>query len=231
MAGIGQGDYPDGECWDAQEQLAAEREALGLYLSGHPLDRYVDELRGIADVTVADVASRAGQRVRLVGVVEGYKERMLKSGAGRMAFFQLEDLTGRVEVFVPARRLDALAPVLQCGEPVICEGFVKLDGESEDEEPRLGLEAVVALPEWRKTSYTEVHLRASADELSREQIAGIRDVLARHPGRCQMFLHLERAGAWEAVVELPDRFRVDPSDRMLAELDRVLGTKTLEFRC
>jgi DNA polymerase-3 subunit alpha len=224
-------DYPTGDCWEPQQQLAAEREALGLYLSGHPLDRYRDEIKSLANVSVVEIASRANERVRLCGVVEGYKERAMKNGSGRIAFFQLEDLTGRVETLVPSRRVDELGPILQRGEPVICEGTVKLDGESEDEDPRVVLDAVTALPEWRKASYTEVHLRASADDLTRDQLAALRDVVAKHPGRCLLYLHLERPGAWEAVVVLPDRFRVDPSEQMLVELDRVLGRKVLEFRC
>jgi hypothetical protein len=75
-----------------------------------------------------------------------------------------------------------------------------------------------------------VHLSVLADEITHEQIASVRALINRHPGRCQLFLRLERPGAWEAVLSLPDRFRFDPSDQMLAELETIIENKTLQFR-
>jgi DNA polymerase-3 subunit alpha len=226
------GQYVEGEAWDGTKLLFAEREALGLYLSGHPLDRYSAEVKSLANASVDELAGHVNQKVRVCGIVEGYRERPLKSGNGRLAIFQLEDLTGRVEVFVPSRVLDQVADVLQQPDPIICEAAVQLDSGGGDEEtPRLRLQSAVGLCEWRQQRYTEVHLRLGADELTPEQLASVRQVMAKYPGRCLVFLHLLQKGAWETVLALPDRYRVDPSDLMLGELETILGRKTHEFRC
>ena len=84
-----------------------ERQSLGFYVSGHPLERYVKGEAGLAKV-----GARADRRLRrmddwavvkIAGMVEGYRERIFKDGGGKIAFFELEDLTGRVNVKVRAR--------------------------------------------------------------------------------------------------------------------------------
>jgi DNA polymerase-3 subunit alpha len=225
----GPGDYPRLASWGLAEVLSAERDALGIYLSGHPLDPFSSEISTLADITASEVASRAGSTVRLCGVVERYHEQPLKSGAGRIGKFQLEDLTGRVEVFVPVKVLPSVAETLQQSEPIICTGRVKLDGE--EEKPSVTLDSVTSVREWRQARYTEVHLRITADDLPERHLESVREIVARHPGRCRLVLHLERPGAWDAVVTLSDRYRVDPSERVIGELNGIPGLHSHEFRC
>lgn len=224
-------EYPAAEPWDSQRLLAAEREALGFYFSGHPLDMFVEEVKTLADTQVDGLASKVGKKVRLCGVVEAYREKPLKSGNGRLAFFQLEDLTGRVEVFVPSRVFEGVSELLQLTDPVVCEGVVQLEGKSGDEAPRLRLQGATGLMDWRQQRYTEVRLKFGADEVTHEQLSALRDVFSRYPGRCLAYLYFERPGAWQTVLALPDRFRVDPSDKMLVEIEGIIGRRNLEFRC
>ena len=222
-------DYPETDSWDAGQLLSGERDSLGIYLSGHPLDPYASEIRTLAESTVANVARRAGHNVRLCGVVEQYSERALKSGKGRMATFQLEDLTGRVEVFVPSRKLEEVSETLQRRAPIICKGRINLEGE--EDKPRMRLDSVTALKEWRQDRYTEIHLFVTADDLPQEQMSRVREIVSRNPGRCLIVFHLQRSGAWEAIVTLPDRFRLDPSEQVINELKTIPGMRSHELRC
>src|SRR5262249_45404528 len=83
--------YPLVEAWDTAETLKRERGSLGFYLSGHPLDRYANEVARMTTTTTSGLADmRDGTEVTLAGVIEGYRERVPKMG-GRIAFFELED--------------------------------------------------------------------------------------------------------------------------------------------
>ena len=79
-----------------KELLAYEKETLGFYISGHPLDRYTGEIRRFTTATCANCMEK-GERaeVILAGVINGFVERPMKSGMGKIAYFSLEDQTGR----------------------------------------------------------------------------------------------------------------------------------------
>ena len=82
------------EEWGERDRLAKEKEALGFYITGHPLARYVDDVKRYATHTCASLANAKGfEKVAVAGIVTGYRERLTKAGK-KIAFAMLEDLTG-----------------------------------------------------------------------------------------------------------------------------------------
>lgn len=122
------GDYAKAEHWDSREALVREKQSLGFYVSGHPLERYLKGGGALSKLEAVPVATLAGMKdwavVKCAGMVEGYRERIFKDGGGKIAFFDLEDLTGRVTCKVRGNQIDAYAPVLTAGEPVLITGKV-----------------------------------------------------------------------------------------------------------
>jgi len=112
------GDYVEAAPWDRKEMLARERQSLGFYVSGHPLERY---LRGAAAMQRLEAvpASSCNEQdawsvVKLAGMVEGYRERVFRDAGGstgKLAFFELEDLSGRVNVKVRGNQIDTYSHV------------------------------------------------------------------------------------------------------------------------
>ena len=88
----------DCEPWLDRQRLALEKEAIGFYVSGHPLDRFENDLKRYATHDTTS-AVKAGPRdeITLGGVVVAMRERPLRSGDGRMAFVTIEDLQGQIE--------------------------------------------------------------------------------------------------------------------------------------
>ena len=78
--------FSEGEEWTPKELLAFEKESLGFYISGHPLDRFSGELRRFANAVTSNCTQRGGRaEVILGGVVSDYQERPIKNGTGRFA--------------------------------------------------------------------------------------------------------------------------------------------------
>jgi len=125
-AGESAGDYAENEAWDRREMLVRERQSLGFYVSGHPLDRYLKGEAGLAKLAAVPIAQCCRMedwaQVKVVGMVEGYREKVFKDGGGKAAFFELEDLTGRVSVKMRSREIDQFASLLTGNEPVLLEG-------------------------------------------------------------------------------------------------------------
>src|SRR4029078_6492545 len=117
---LGEDKYPDAEEWMPKEMLAFEKEALGFYISGHPLDLSAGEMRRFTTASCANCMEK-GERneVILAGVINAFTERPLKSGLGKIAYFNLEDHTGQIEFFVSSKKLEEYREILSHDDPML----------------------------------------------------------------------------------------------------------------
>jgi DNA polymerase-3 subunit alpha len=236
------GDYPECEPWDRRELLVRERQSLGFYVSGHPLERYVKGDAGLAKIGATPLAECAGMDdwavVKIAGMVEGYRERIFKDGGGKIAFFELEDLTGRVNVKVRAREIDQYAHVLTSGDPVLVEGKVSFPQRGEDEpeepegprEPTILLNAVKPLSEAVRADTRSIAIRVRADRTRPADLAGLARVLTGAKGSCPVALYVSFPDGAEAVLTLGETWRVDVGDPLLSGIERIFGEQVAELR-
>jgi DNA polymerase-3 subunit alpha len=123
-------DLPD---WPAMERLKREFEAIGFYLSAHPLDAYGKTLERLGAIPALEAAERllsgrGGGRVRLAGTPIAKQERTGKSGA-RFAFLQLSDMSGVFEVMLFSELLSASRELIEQGVPLLIAADGRVDGE------------------------------------------------------------------------------------------------------
>ncbi len=229
------GTFPKVDPWDSREQLAREKASLGFYVSGHPLDRYAAELRRFCTATTETIGeAQAGFQVTVGGAVEGYRERRTKTG-GTMAFFHLEDAHGRVEVIVRPREVDTpgVREALSSGDPVLVTGKVKHEWSREgddggEQEPKLVLDKVELLAGALSKKTQLVRVRLPLEKTTKDELRSLRATLERHPGSCPVALELDAPG--RLLVSLQDvGLHVDPSDALLASLERLFGRKVCEL--
>ena len=237
-ATAGSGDrYTEAPPWDTRELLQHEKKALGFYLSGHPLDRY-----GRLSVTTTDAVADEGERakVKLAGMVEGYRERLLKGGmgaGGKMAFFELEDRMGRIEVKVRPTQVEAYSAVLTSGEPIVVRGMVVYDRRNEDEDesgaeptPQILLDEAVLLSDHLRTETRGVAIKLAHERVRKEQLVRLAKLLGECRGGCPVTLTFVLDGGAEVALALGSEYRVEASDQMLAGLERLFGEKVVELR-
>ena len=225
--------------WKADEELQREREMIGLFISGHPLDRFEQDLRRFTTVTTSSLRTRRPEsprngegggrpdqrpKVRLGGVVHTLKFKNSKKG-DRYATFALEDRHGVVEVIVWPEAYKRHEAVVRPGAPVVVSGGLDVS----DERCQVIADEIVPLATARAEAIRQVHVRLST-RAAREDLERLRDVLAAHPGSCEAFLHLDRGGDCEAVLALPASIRVAATDEMVDAVERLLGSGTTSFR-
>ena len=226
-ATIGLGEpYPQLEPWSHKQLLAFEKEALGFYISGHPLDRYRSDLARYANATTSDFAAerRGVGDAAIGGVVSQYREMITKKG-DKMARFILEDSEGSIEVVAFPKTFEKVRHVLVSDEPILCAGAVKNEGTAEAADWKMLLESAQALAELRhaKTSQVDIHL--NADSVTREQIEALRTILEGAPGSCAAIVRLRIGQRAEAVIPLGSSWQVAPTEELLARLERVFGDR------
>jgi DNA polymerase-3 subunit alpha len=227
--------YLEAPPWDFRELLLNEKKSLGFYLTGHPLDRY-GALSVQSTESMSDTEERT--KVRLAGMVEGYRERPLKTG-GKMAFFELEDRTGRIEVKVRAQAVEQYAHVLSSGEPIVLKGMMVYDRRQADEAdeenaaeptPQIMLDEALLLSDHLRAETRAVGIRLGYERARRELLQRLADHLASCKGACPVTLTLTLDDGAEVQLSLGQQFRVEASDKMLSGLERLFGQNVAELR-
>jgi DNA polymerase III subunit alpha len=236
------GDYVEYEAWDRREMLLRERQSLGFYVSGHPLDRYLKGEAGLAKLAAVPLAQCCRMedwaQVKVVGMVEGYREKIFRDGGGKGAFFELEDLTGRVSVKMRSREIDQFASLLTGNEPVLLEGKVTFPQRADDEpdeadgsrEPTILLSNVKPLAAAVRADTRSIAIRVRADRTRPADLTNLARVLASAKGGCPVALCLSFEGGAEAVLTLGEAWRVDVGDALLSGIERIFGEQVAELR-
>jgi DNA polymerase III subunit alpha len=217
---------PDVPEWPQTERLRAERESIGFFITGHPLDKYERDLRKFTDACTADLRQRAHQdKVRVGGVVHTLKLKNSKKG-DRYATFNLEDKTGMVEVIAWPETYRRHEATIHAEDPVVVAGSLELS----EERCQIIANEVLPLTAAREQTVKQVHFALLADRLTESHLHHLRETLAHHRGPCSAFLHLLLPDRTETVIALPPTLRVAATERLIEDIDGVLGTGVTSFQ-
>jgi len=212
---------PEVEDWPATDRLMEEYDAIGFYLSAHPLDAYGDGLESLDVGSIAKVpelAARGTISVKLAGILLGKQERMSK--AGRYAFLQMSDTSGSFEVVVFADLYGAIMDKLDAKSALLVTASARLEGDAlrltagrvEDLE-----KAVAAMP-----SGLSLRLSGRAEEGDAQALKRLQTLLDGEPaGRAQIRLCVPLPDGAEAELTLPGRYALSAASR--AELRSLPG--------
>ena len=212
----------DVEVWTDKQRLGYEKEAIGFFISGHPLDRYQAELKRYATATTSELESVRGE-IALGGIVAAIRERPLKSGNGRMGFVTIEDLRGQVEVIFFGKAFAESEQALKSDEPLLVTGSVQLEGDEDNRVLKVRASKAVRLSDVRRDRTQRVALRINAEVVPAGALGRLRDVCRAHPGQCSLTALVEVPGNGTAVISAPETVRVDPGDEFIAAAERLLG--------
>ncbi|HTR64056.1 MAG TPA: DNA polymerase III subunit alpha [Candidatus Binataceae bacterium] len=212
--------------WDAKEKLKFEKEALGFYITAHPLDKYESVMARISKVTTSDLPSAPdGSQVQIAGVVQAVKLKNNKSGK-RYATFSLEDRSGIVEAIAWPETYQKYEALISGEEPVVARGKLDVD----EERAQIILDELRPLSSALLDSYREVRVRAPRNRLENGGLEALKAAITRYRGKSLMYLHLGLDDGREAVLLLGDDFRVTPTDALVAELEKLLSPGAVELR-
>ena len=198
---------PKIEDWPAMERLRHEFEAIGFYLSAHPLDAYGKGLARLRVTRYADLREgRSGEpaRQKLAGIVIGKQERTSRQG-NRFAFAQLSDTSGMYEVMVFSELLSRARELLDSGQPLLVTVNAELRGDGE--EPRLTAQQIELLDQAVAQSGAGLKLfLADPAPLSSLKAVLAREQAAAARGRIALVLDLPCGE--EVEIELPQRYQL-----------------------
>ncbi|MFH1077542.1 MAG: DNA polymerase III subunit alpha [Pseudomonadota bacterium] len=216
---------PEIDEWNETQRLAFEKETLGFFVTGHPLEKYASIL---SSHTTADTSRLSdltdGKHIVIGGVLSGTKTISDRKG-NRMAFITLEDTYGSAEVTLFASVYAICAEYLQTDEALLVEGRISKDEKS----IKILADSVVPLARAGELKACAVNFRIDASSVDRHRLEELREILARHSGACPAFIKLRMPQQMETVVALPDSLKVKPGKALSEEVDSYFGQEVVEI--
>jgi DNA polymerase-3 subunit alpha len=235
---------PDAPPWNESEQLSFEKETLGLYWSGHPVDRYREELREFGARSTGDLADQLPAPARddawgpsgrkpiepdtsIGGIVAACRQLKTRKG-DRMAVFTLEDAQGGVEVIVFPETYQKSASLIETGTMVLVRGKLERD----DEAARVLASEIVPIEAVRERIAREVAIRVRMP-VGRSVFEALGEVFARHRGDRRVSFDLEvprDPRRLRVKADLSSQIRVRPSSSLIAEVEQIVGQGSVSLR-
>jgi DNA polymerase-3 subunit alpha len=229
--------------WHDKEKLAYEKEVLGFLITGHPLDRYIDDIKRLASSEIANLADQTdGSEVRICGIVCGLKEITTKKG-DRMGFVTIEDLTGSVEVTVFSDIYATAVSLLKSDDPLLIIGKLekgekgakilvqaqKEGGNGWQQKNRGPAGDIKLLQDARVQTTKKVFFTLRMDNMPTERLDGLKGIIERHRGDVATFISFEMPSRGKAVMQLPAELYVMPDDDLRLEVERLFGYNAATF--
>jgi len=213
--------------WDEKQFLAFEKEALGFYLTGHPLTRYEDVLDKFTNANAISIKElKDGGVVRIGGLVQNCKTIKTKKG-DLMAFVTIEDMHGAVEAIVFSRVFDGVRDLLVADKPLLIQGQVQKDEQS----VKILADTVIPIAQAEETWTASVHLNLEISRSDRQLLKDLHAILERYPGPSSAFLHLRSPDNTDSIIALPEALKLKAGGALRREVNNFLGYQAVETHC
>lgn len=201
-----------------KERLKGEKDTLGLYLTGHPIDEYEGEVRRFARQRIIDLRP-ARDTQTVAGLIVNLRVMKNKKG-DKMGFITLDDRSGRIEASLFAEAFNTAQALLQTDALVVVEGEVSNDDFSGG--LRLRAKRVMSLEEARTGLAESLRVRVASEALKGDRVRWLADVCGRHRGACPITLEYTGSDA-KALLQFGESWRIDPADNLIQALRDQFG--------
>ena len=210
---------PDVPAWPDRDLWAKEKEALGFYVSGHPLSDFKEELRLFATATTDQATDLPDEsEVQMGGIITQIRGQMDKKGQS-MAFFTMEDFSGSIECICFADPYRKFGTLLQMDSCVLIGGTLST---REGERPKLKVQTVTALADARNGAVLDVHVRLDPEQLSTNLLADLESLVTRFDKGNGFFFIYYPVGKHTVKVR-SNRFRVEAQRGLIDGLRELVG--------
>ena len=218
---------PDVEEWSASERLALEKEMLGFYVTGHPLDSFEDAVEEVGTQTTISLDKvDNGHSVSICGMLHSVQRRRNREGRA-WASAVLEDRDGSVELLVFANQFEHVEERLVQDQPVLVNGSVRAEDESGR---RISVEDITLLKDARIPQPEQAYLTLllNGDREISSIASRLRELVDGHPGQTNLSIRLERPRQFLVVFDIDTR--VNLSRKVRQQIAGLCGQDALDLR-
>jgi DNA polymerase-3 subunit alpha len=214
---------PDTPDWDEHTRLAAEKEILGFFITGHPLEKYKDKLEDLQALSTADIAgvkasTGKDETICTAGIITNI--RVLKSKKGDFyAQGALEDMVGSVEMIVFPDAYRKLQDKVKLEVPVLIRGGLRIE---EGVNPKLLANDITPLAEAKVPLPRSLRIRVPLETANESVVDDLHALCAERKGEAKVLFDVERQGDFMVVMEA-EGYNVHPDRNFVARVEALCG--------
>jgi len=218
---------PNVDPWPYNEMLEKEKEVLGLYLSGHPLEPFRGELAGFVTCSLDPERVRMlapGANVVLGGMITKLKTRTGGKDNRTFAFAELQDFVGQIEVVLWSDTFEEVRHLVEIDSMVLIRGTYQRNEEMNT--AKLVASKVLPLSEAREKLTRSVHVKLKTQGLQEPNVMRLHDLCTEYVGNCQLVVHLDCQGRQE-VSMVSEKLRVASDKSCTTSLASLVGAENV----
>jgi DNA polymerase-3 subunit alpha len=211
--------------WPLEQRLAFEKESLGFYVSGHPLDRFAKEVSRFSKKSIAELISdRESMDCQVAGIVTEYKQRRTKKG-DLMAVFTLEDLTGAIETVVFPNAYSKFEPYMSTDLPILITGRFEAEEERSCKIIATDLQPLSGISE---RSAKTLRISACINGLSPDSANILHRLLEKNRGDTGVELELYHPSDFRVNIQSSDFIKVKSSIDLIRQIETICGPGSVQ---
>ena len=213
-------DIPD---WDEQARLAAEKEILGFFISGHPLEKYKDKLADLQALRIDEIAAMTrstgkDETIATAGIIGNV--RVQKSKRGEFyAQATLEDMSGSIDMIVFPEAYKRLGDKVKLEVPVLVRAGVRIE---EGTNPKITAAEIMPLEEAKVPLPRAIRIRVPLETAGETTVDDLYALFTQRKGDAQVLFDVERAGDFMVVMEV-EGYNVQPDRGFIARVEQLCG--------
>ncbi len=225
-------ELPDIPDWKTKTRLKFEKEALGFYISGHPLSPYFKEISSYTKIQKS-IDLKAPERrftfkevINIAGVISSKVVRLSKKNNEKWAALTVEDLWGTLDVLVFSNSFKTATEILEPEEydnPVLISGYIKNDDESR----KLIAQTIRSIPEIRAAHSSCVNIKFPRN-LAENELERVKALIERYPGDCSIMLTLRTENSCAVDIRLKER--VQANEDFVNDMEEIFPLENLLFQ-
>jgi DNA polymerase-3 subunit alpha len=204
--------------WSLSEKLAYEKELLGFYVTGHPLDAYRDLIEGGKYTAITDLGNlQDREQVKVAGTISSLEKKFTRKDGKPFAVMTLEDFTGTSEVLVWADVFARFGKELEAGKIVAVSAKL----ERRDETPRLIASEIGPIAKGKKAGALTIDI--PLERTNEDKLFALRELVMKHPGPQPLFLRFRAPDGQELKVKTNTGYSVRDDESFREELAQLMG--------
>lgn len=217
--------YAQVPAWDEDQRLEGEKLTLGLYLTGHPINRYIPTLNKITDSSIANINVEDRKSIIVAGLIVGIRTMQTKRG-DRMAFITLDDKTGRIELAVFSDMFQQYRDLLVKDALLVVKGEASVDEYSGGFKMRAN--EIYGIDQAQQAFARKLALRLDASQFHDHLLPRLKEIIQPHEdGRCAVTVHYTNNRA-EADLVFDEQWCFRLTHGALERLNELAGEERVE---